>query len=151
DDDGRPARRRDGASRGRSSHRLDRRGKAVQRRRQDAAGPQRARIDGAGAKKSALAEQGRNALEFLVEMQVGWPPDGDPEQKKMLIEGEHKRAVELAKAGILKRLWRVPGRWANFGLWEAPDATELHKAISSLPFYPWLDVKVHPLAKHPND
>ena len=90
-------------------------------------------------------------MEFLVEMQVGWPPDGDPEQKKMLIEGEHKRAVELAKAGTLKRLWRVPGRWANFGLWEAPDATELHKAISSLPFYPWLDVKVHPLAKHPND
>lgn len=90
-------------------------------------------------------------MEFLVEMEVKWPPDGDPERRAALGEAEHKRAMELAKAGLLKRLWRVPGRIANFGLWEAPDATELHKAIASLPLFPWIEVKVHPLAKHPND
>jgi muconolactone D-isomerase len=90
-------------------------------------------------------------LEFLVEMEVKWPPDGDPARRAALGEAEHKRAMELARAGILKRLWRVPGRIANFGLWEAPDATELHKAISSLPLFPWIEAKVHPLAKHPND
>ena len=90
-------------------------------------------------------------MEFLVEIEVRWPADGDPHRKAALADAEHKRSVELASAGLLKRLWRVPGRWANVGLWEAPDATELHKAISSLPFFPWLEVKVHPLAEHPND
>jgi muconolactone delta-isomerase len=32
-------------------------------------------------------------MEFLVNVEIEWPPDGDP-----------------------KRLWRVPGRWANWGL-----------------------------------
>ncbi len=48
-------------------------------------------------------------------------------------------------------MWRVPGRRANWGVWEATDATELHAAIGSLPFYPDLDVEVVPLAAHPVD
>jgi muconolactone delta-isomerase len=44
-----------------------------------------------------------------------------------------------------------PGRWANWGLWEAEDATALHEAISSLPLWPWMSVTVHPLAVHVND
>ena len=51
----------------------------------------------------------------------------------------------------MKRLWRVPGRWANWGLWEAPDATALHEALNSLPLWPWMSIRVHPLARHPND
>jgi muconolactone D-isomerase len=90
-------------------------------------------------------------VEFLVELEVRWPPDGDPKEKARLIEAEGKRARELAAAGTIRRLWRIPGRWANYGLWEARDATELHAAISSLPFFPWLKAEVHPLAVHPSD
>ncbi|MCX7303532.1 MAG: muconolactone Delta-isomerase family protein [Hyphomicrobiales bacterium] len=90
-------------------------------------------------------------MEFLVEIEVGFPPDGDPKQKAELIAAEGRRAKELAAAGVVRRLWRQPGRWANFGIWEAPDATALHEAISSLPFYPWLKVVVRPLASHPSD
>jgi muconolactone D-isomerase len=90
-------------------------------------------------------------MEFLVEIEVQYPPSGDPAERARLIEAEAKRAAELAEAGIIRRLWRIPGRWANAGLWEAPDATALHNAISSLPFYPWLKVTVHPLAEHPSD
>lgn len=90
-------------------------------------------------------------MEFLVEIEVTFPPDGDPRQKAELIAAEGKRAGELAEAGIVRRLWRQPGRWANFGIWEAPDATALHEAISSLPLYPWLKVVVKPLAAHPSD
>jgi muconolactone D-isomerase len=90
-------------------------------------------------------------VEFLVEIDVQWPPEGDPEQRAKLIAAETSRARELAQAGILKRVWRIPGRWANVCLWEAPDATALHEAIASLPFYPWLKVVVRPLAAHPND
>jgi muconolactone D-isomerase len=89
--------------------------------------------------------------EYLVEIEVRWPPDGDPARREELVAAEARRARELADAGILRRLWRIPGRWANVGLWRAPDATALHAAISSLPFYPWLEVTVRPLAEHPSD
>ncbi len=90
-------------------------------------------------------------MEFLVHIDVLWPADGDRAERERLVAAESVRARELAEAGIIHRLWRIPGRWANWGLWVAPDATALHAAIASLPLYPWLSVDVHPLAKHPSD
>ena len=90
-------------------------------------------------------------MEFLVRIEVGWPPDGDPAEFARLTAAERARARELGQEGRIKRLWRIPGRLANWGLWEAPDATELYAAISSLPFFPWLSVDVHALAEHPSD
>ena len=90
-------------------------------------------------------------MDFLVKIEQNLPPETAPERRVQLIEAEAVRARELAAAGTLLRLWRVPGRRANVGIWSARDATVLHEAISSLPFYPWLDVEVTPLARHPND
>jgi muconolactone D-isomerase len=90
-------------------------------------------------------------VEFLVSIEVGWPADGDPEELARLTAAERVRGRELGEAGSIKRMWRVPGRRANWGIWEAEDATALHAAISSLPFFPYLDVEVIPLAAHPND
>ncbi len=90
-------------------------------------------------------------MEFLVEIETKWPPDGDPARRAELVKAESARAKELAGQGILRKLWRIPGTWKNVGLWEAEDATALHAAISSLPFFPWLTVHVRPLAVHPND
>jgi muconolactone D-isomerase len=90
-------------------------------------------------------------VEFLVNIEVGWPADGDPEELARLTAAERQRGRELAEAGVIRRMWRVPGRRANWGIWEAADATELHAAIGSLPFYPYLDVEVIPLAAHPVD
>jgi len=90
-------------------------------------------------------------MEFLVHIRVHYPPNGDATERDRLIAAEETRARELAEAGTLQRLWRIPGRWANWGLWEASDATALHAALSSLPFYPWLDIEVHPLGAHPSD
>jgi muconolactone D-isomerase len=90
-------------------------------------------------------------MEFLVEIEVRWPADGDPARRAELATAEAERARELVACGRIRRLWRRPGRWANVGLWEARDATELHEALSSLPFYPWLDIQVFPLAEHPSD
>jgi muconolactone D-isomerase len=90
-------------------------------------------------------------MEFLVHIEVGWPPDGNPETLASLTAAERERARELIAEGRLRRLWRIPGRRANWGIWEASDATALHSAIASLPLFPWLSVEVHPLAAHPND
>lgn len=90
-------------------------------------------------------------MEFLVNIEIEWPPDGDPDLREEVFEAELARGQELARAGVMKRLWRVPGRWANWGLWEAEDATALHEALSSLPLWPWMDITVHAMARHVND
>ena len=86
--------------------------------------------------------------EFLIQMQVNIPPDMPREQADDLRAREKQRGLELRAEGTIQRVWRVPGRVANIGYWEAPDATVLHEKISSLPMFPWLDVQVTPLALH---
>jgi muconolactone D-isomerase len=90
-------------------------------------------------------------MEFLVHIEVRYPADGDPEELRRITAAERARAVELAAQGRIRRLWRIPGRRANWGLWEAPDATSLDASLASLPFFKWLDVEVHPLGQHPSD
>jgi muconolactone D-isomerase len=90
-------------------------------------------------------------MEFLLHIKVTFPPDGDPDEKARRIAAEGVRARELTAQGVIKRVWRIPGQWANWGLWEAPDATAIHDAVTSLPMWPYLDVTVHPLGAHPND
>src|SRR3984893_7270660 len=89
-------------------------------------------------------------MDFLVHMEVARIEGGD-EREKQLREQEAARSRELAKAGILLRLWRVPGRRENWGIWSADDADRLHDALSSLPLFRYLTITVHPLASHPND
>lgn len=89
-------------------------------------------------------------MEFLVHMEVT-RIEGSPEAEKALREQEAIRSRELAKAGILRRLWRVPGGRDNWGIWSAEDTDQLHDAFVSLPFFPYLRITVHPLASHPND
>lgn len=88
-------------------------------------------------------------LEFLVHMEVG--SIGNGESAQTLLQQEAERARELARMGVLRRLWRVPGRRANWGIWSVVSIDELHAAIASLPLFPYLAVTVHPLATHPND
>ena len=54
----------------------------------------------------------------------------------------------LAEQGVLRAVWRVPGRFANRAIWSAPDATALHEALSSLPLWPYMDIHVTALARH---
>jgi muconolactone D-isomerase len=89
-------------------------------------------------------------MEFLVHMEVRHIPGG-PQAETELRERESVRARELADAVILLRLWRVPGRRENWGIWSAEDADALHEALTSLPMFPYLVITVHPLASHPND
>ena len=87
-------------------------------------------------------------MEFLVRSENRLPAETPPERWEELRTAERARAMELRSAGILKRLWRVPGRNATVGLYEAADAAELHDALMSLPMAPWLDVTVEALAQH---
>jgi muconolactone D-isomerase len=88
-------------------------------------------------------------MEFLVEIEVRFPVDLDAEHRAALQKAEHVRGQALAEAGTLRAIWRVPGRLANRAIWSAADATALHEALTSLPLWPYMDVAVTPLGRHP--
>jgi muconolactone D-isomerase len=90
-------------------------------------------------------------MDFLVRIDIELPPDMPLEQSRELADKEGARASELAAEGRLIRLWRVPGRRANVGLWAAADATDLHEALASLPLFPYMRIPVDALARHPSD
>ncbi|MEU9335690.1 muconolactone Delta-isomerase family protein [Streptomyces sp. NPDC048290] len=90
-------------------------------------------------------------MEFLVRTENLLPHDVEDEVRDRLRKGERERAMELRAAGILKRLWRVPGRNATVGLYEAEDPAALHEALTSLPMWKWMDITVEALATHPQE
>lgn len=83
--------------------------------------------------------------------EIDAPESMTTDERERLRSLERIRAMELREQGILVRLWRVPGRRAVVGLWEAADATALHDALASLPMFPWMDVTVEALATHPQE
>jgi muconolactone D-isomerase len=87
-------------------------------------------------------------MEFLVQIQVDFPPDMPAEHLADVVAREAERGRELKDAGTIVRIWRIPGRRANVGVWSAATADELHAALTSLPAFPWIDAHVTPLATH---
>lgn len=84
--------------------------------------------------------------EFLVRIEVHGVPES---RRDELVSAELARGRELIERGALRRIWRVPGRWANVSLYDVADATELDALLGTLPLRPWMDIRVEPLAQHP--
>jgi muconolactone delta-isomerase len=68
---------------------------------------------------------------------------------RLFEEGGRADRFWIVRTGTIALDMRVPGRRANVSLYEVPDADALHVALTSLPLFPWLDIRVEPLATHP--
>ncbi|MFY1637974.1 muconolactone Delta-isomerase [Solwaraspora sp. WMMB335] len=91
-------------------------------------------------------------MEFLVRQLNRMPADDASRRlREELRPAERQVARQLRDAGVLRRLWRVPGTLHAIGLYEAEDATALHDALASLPMFPWLEIEIQPLATHPQE
>jgi len=90
-------------------------------------------------------------MEFLVNIKITWPSAIPEDERVRLRRAEVALASELGKSGKLIRMWRVPGRRENWGLWRAEDPTQMHEILTSLPIWPFMDVEVHSLGVHPVD
>ena len=91
-------------------------------------------------------------MEFLVRQSNRMPATPEArEMRQRLLNSERARAKELREAGILLRLWRVPGTRDSIGLYCTPDATALHDVLSSLPMFAWMEMTVEALATHPQE
>jgi muconolactone D-isomerase len=87
---------------------------------------------------------------FLAEMDVRVPHDADREHVTRLKAEEKARAQELQRSGEWRHLWRVAGRYANVSVFDVDSIDRLHELLSELPLFPYLDIRVTPLATHPS-
>lgn len=87
---------------------------------------------------------------FHVTMDVRIPHDADPEAVGELKRREKERAQELQREGRWRHLWRVAGRYANVSVFDVDSIDELHEILSDLPLFPYLEIDVTPLARHPS-
>lgn len=87
---------------------------------------------------------------FHVTMRVNLPHDLDPKVAGELKSREKARAQELQRAGTWRHLWRVAGQYANVSVFDVDSHEELHEILSGLPLFPYLDIEVLPLARHPS-
>ena len=88
---------------------------------------------------------------FHVRMVVRIPLDMDPEVKADLVAREKAYAQEVQESGRWPHLWRVVGEYANVSIFDVESNDALHDLLSGLPLFPYMDITVTPLAKHPSD
>lgn len=87
---------------------------------------------------------------FQVQMDVRIPHDLPAERADQLKRDERERAQALQKLGIWRHLWRHAGRYANTSIFDVGSTQELHDILSTLPLFPFMEISVTPLCRHPS-
>ncbi|WP_033294626.1 muconolactone Delta-isomerase [Amycolatopsis jejuensis] len=87
---------------------------------------------------------------YHVRMDVRLPPDLDPAARADLLAREKAYSQQLQRTGKWPHLWRIAGEYANFSVLDVDSHDELHELLSNLPLFPYMDIHVTPLAKHPS-
>jgi muconolactone D-isomerase len=87
---------------------------------------------------------------FHVRMDVLLPHDLDPKVREDTVAREKAYSQRLQREGKWPHLWRVVGEYSNYSIFDVDSTDELHDLLSGLPLFPYLAIKVTPLASHPS-
>ncbi|NUL47616.1 muconolactone Delta-isomerase [Cellulosimicrobium funkei] len=87
---------------------------------------------------------------FLARMDVTFPESMTDEVKAEFTAREKEYSGNLQCEGRMRDIWRVVGEYANYSVYDVADNDELHAILSGFPMYPYMKIKVTPLAQHPN-
>lgn len=87
---------------------------------------------------------------FHVTMEVNLPPDMPKAEADEIKAREKAYAQRLMREGKWPHIWRVAGRYANVSIFDVADNDELHALLSGLPLFPYMDIRVTALARHPS-
>ncbi|MGK5077684.1 muconolactone Delta-isomerase [Janthinobacterium sp. HLX7-2] len=87
---------------------------------------------------------------FHVRMDVKIPPGMPTEQADVLKKEEKALAQRLQEEGKWRHLWRIAGQYANVSIFDVAGNEELHALLMSLPLYPYMQIEVMPLCRHPS-
>jgi muconolactone D-isomerase len=87
---------------------------------------------------------------FHVRMNVNLPASMPPGEAAALKQTEKDLAQRLQRAGTWRHLWRIAGQYANVSIFDVASVDELHTLLTSLPLFPYMQVEVMPLCRHPS-
>ncbi|MDB5771387.1 MAG: muconolactone D-isomerase [Burkholderiales bacterium] len=87
---------------------------------------------------------------FHVHMIIKMPHDLPVAVADDIKAREKAYAQDLQKQGKWVHLWRIVGEYANYSVFDVESNDELQKVLSGLPLFPFMEIKVTPLAKHPS-
>lgn len=87
---------------------------------------------------------------FHVKMTVTLPVDMPAEQAARLKADEKELAQRLQREGKWRHLWRIAGHYANYSLFDVASVEELHDTLMQLPLFPYMDIEVDGLCRHPS-
>ena len=87
---------------------------------------------------------------FLVRMDVNIPRDLPEAQANEIKAREKAYSQDLQRDGRWKSIWRVVGEYANYSIFDVKDNAELHELLTGLPLYPYMNISVSALCRHPS-
>ena len=87
---------------------------------------------------------------YMVEMIVQIPHSLDPTLVAQIKQDEKEYSQKLQREGKWRHIWRVVGEYANVSIFDVQSNDELHSLLSGLPLFPYMQIKVTPLANHPS-
>jgi muconolactone D-isomerase len=87
---------------------------------------------------------------FHIQMDVHLPHDMPSEQADAFKTAEREQAQELQRRGKWRHLWRIAGRYSNVSIFDVSGPEELHHILSNLPLFPFMEIEVRPLCRHPS-
>ena len=87
---------------------------------------------------------------FHVRMDVRIPHSADPVRIDELKRVEKERSQTLQREGKWRHLWRMSGQYSNISIFDVADTQELHDLVSTLPLFPFMEISVTPLNRHPS-
>jgi muconolactone D-isomerase len=87
---------------------------------------------------------------FHVRMNVNLPVTMPEVDASALKKKEKEIAQGLQSEGKWRHLWRIAGQYANISIFDVESVKELHALISTLPLFPYMQIEVMPLCRHPS-
>ncbi len=87
---------------------------------------------------------------FQVEMTVKLPTDMPAEQAAKIKANEKAYSQDLQRQGKWRHLWRAAGSYSNVSIFDVEDNAELQELVSNLPLFPYMEINVKPLCRHPS-
>ncbi|MEY2886772.1 MAG: hypothetical protein RI913_191 [Pseudomonadota bacterium] len=87
---------------------------------------------------------------FHVRMDVNIPSEMPEEKASKIKQVEKEYAQKLQEQGKWRHLWRIAGQYANISIFDVSDVDELHQILSNLPLFPYMQIEVMPICRHPS-
>ena len=87
---------------------------------------------------------------FHIRMDVNIPHSLSEAQASEIKLKEKMYAQTLQQQGKWRHLWRIAGEYSNISIFDVESVDELHTLLSGLPLFPYMQIKVMPLCRHPS-